>query len=140
MEKVMADVFENVTQANKKAVDAVISFNKIALRAQSQLARQQLAAFENCLEAGTKQLKLASESRDPKELMAAQSEVAVALGEKLVAVAQESLEIQAKTRDELAAWMEDGFKAVKMPDLAKATSELAKVTKAAAKSAATKAA
>lgn len=128
MDKVMSDVIENMSQANKKAVDAVINFNKIALRAHSQLARQQLAAFENCLDAGTKQLKLASESRDPKELMAAQSEVAVALGEKLVAVAQESLEIQAKTRDELAAWMEDGFKAVKMPELAKAVKATTKST------------
>ena len=132
MDKVMADVIDNVTQANKKAVDAMINFNKIALRAQSQLARQQLAALENCIEAGTKQMKLAGETRDPKELMAAQSEVAVALGEKLVAVAQESLEIQAKTRDELAAWIEDGFKAVKMPELAKAAKATAKsATKAA---------
>lgn len=128
MDKVMADVIENVNQANKKAVDAVMSFNKIALRAQSQLARQQLAALENCLEAGTRQMKLASESRDPKELMAAQSEVAVALGEKLVAVAQESLEIQAKTRDELAAWVEEGFKAAKMPELAKAAKAVSKST------------
>jgi len=131
MEKVMSNVFENVTEANKQAVDAVLSFNRIAMRAQSLMARQQLAALEGYLDAGSKNWKLVTETRDPKELVSRQSELAMELGEKLVAVAQESLEIQAQARDELAAWMEDGMKAVKIP-----VASVAKAAKSAKKAAA----
>ena len=126
MEKVMENVFENVTDANKKAVDAVLNLNKIAVRTQGLLARQQLAVLENWLEAGNKHLQMATETRDPKEFMARQTEVAVELGEKLVTVAQESLEIQAQARDELAAWVEDGLKAVKVPSVAEVTKTVKK--------------
>jgi hypothetical protein len=43
----------------------------------------------------------------------------VELGEKLVAVAQEALEIQAQARDEVASLVEDGFKAVNLPTVVK---------------------
>lgn len=131
MDKTTSNVFENVTEANKQAVDAVLNLNRIAMRTQSLMARQQLAALENCLDAGSKQWKLVTETRDPKELMSRQSEVAVELGEKLVAVAQESLEIQAQARDELAAWFEEGMKSVKTP-MASAAKETSKTVKKAA--------
>jgi phasin family protein len=122
MEKVVENVIENVTEANKKAVDAVLNWNKIAVRTQGLLARQNMAVLENWMEAGNKGFKLASETRDPKELVARQTEVAVEFGEKLVAVAQEALDIQAQARDELAALMEDGLKAVNVPTVAKSKS------------------
>lgn len=112
MENFMSNTFERVTEANKTAVDAAVRLNKIAVRAQGLLARQQLAAFENWLEAGTKNMRLAAETRDPKELMAKQAEVAVELGEKLIGVAQEALDIHAQARDELVSMVEEGFSAV----------------------------
>ena len=45
-----------------------------------------------------------------KDLMEQQVEMATRFGEKMVAAAQESLEIQARARDELARVFEDGFK------------------------------
>ena len=132
MEKVMSNVFDNVTEANQQAVDAVLNFNRIAMRTQSLMARQQLAALEGCLDAGSKNWKLVTETRDPRELVSRQSELAMELGEKLVAVAQEALEIQAQARDELAAWMEEGMKAIKVP----AVPAAAKAAKAAKKAAA----
>ena len=115
MDKTVSNVFENVTEAHRKAVDALMGFNKIAVRTQGLLAGQQLAALENVFDAGSKNLQLVSEARDPKELMARQTEVAVALGEKLVAVAQEALDIQTQARDEVATLVEDGLKAVHGP-------------------------
>lgn len=121
MDKSVSNVFENVTEAHKKAVDALMGFNKIAVRTHSLLAGQQLAAMEKLFDAGSRNLQLVSEARDPRELMSRQTEMAVDLGEKLVAVAQEALEIQAQARDEVASLVEDGFKAVnvKMPTVAK---------------------
>ncbi len=121
MDQTVSNVFENVTEAHKKAVDALMGFNKIAVRTQSLLAGQQLAALEKVFDAGSRNLQLATETRDPKELVARQTEVAVELGEKLAAVAQEALDIQVQARDEVASLVEDGFKAVSIPAVAKTT-------------------
>ncbi|NIP46603.1 MAG: TIGR01841 family phasin, partial [Gammaproteobacteria bacterium] len=115
MDKAVSNVFENVTEAHKKAVDALMGFNKIAVRTQGLLAGQQLAALEKVFDAGTRNLQLVSETRDPRELVARQTEVAVELGETLVAVAREALDIQAQARDEVATLVEDGFKAANIP-------------------------
>ena len=119
MDKSVSNVFENVTEAHKKAVDAVMGFNKIAVRTHGLLAGQQLVALEKLFDAGSRNLQLVTESRDPKELMERQTEVAVELGEKLVAVAQEAMDIQAQARDEVTTLVEDGFQAVKVPALVK---------------------
>ena len=119
MDKTVSNVFENVTEAHRMAVDALMGFNRIAVRTQGLLAGQQLAALENVFAAGSKNLQLVTEGRDPKDLMAGQTEVAVQLGEKLVAVAQEALEIQTQARDEVATLVEDGLKAVNVPTVAK---------------------
>lgn len=115
MDKAVSNVFENVTEAHKKAVDALMGLNKIAVRTQGLLAGQQLAALEKVFDAGSRNLQLVSETRDPRELMARQTEVAVELGETLVAVAREALDIQAQARDEVAAMVEDGLKAANIP-------------------------
>ena len=128
MDKAVSNVFENVTEAHKKAVDALMGFNKIAVRTQSLLAGQQLAALEKLFDAGSRNLQLVTETQDPKELVARQTEVAVELGEKLVTVAQEALDIQAQARDEVTTLVEDGFKAVSIPAVTKTT----KTTKKAA--------
>ncbi|GMQ76909.1 MAG: hypothetical protein BMS9Abin01_2212 [Gammaproteobacteria bacterium] len=127
MDKAVSNVFENVTEVHKKAVDALMGFNKIAVRTQGLLANQQLAALERVFDAGSRNLQLATESRDPRELVARQTEVAVELGEKLVAVAQEALDIQAQARDEVATLVEDGFQAVKVPALVKTPKTAKKV-------------
>jgi phasin family protein len=119
MDKTVSNVFENVTEAHRKAVDALMVFNKIAVRTQGLLAGQQLAALENVFDAGSKNLQLVSEARDPRDLMAGQTEVAVQLGEKLVAAVQEALDIQSQARDEVATLVEDGFKAVNVPTVIK---------------------
>ena len=105
-------VLDNVAEANQKAVAAAAELNKIATRTQGLLVGKQIAALETCLDAGAKHLKVATETRDPNEAIKLHAEVAVELGEKLVAATQESLEIQAQARDDLARWVEDGLKAV----------------------------
>jgi phasin family protein len=105
-------VLETVAEANQKAVNAATEFNRIATRTQGLLVRKQIAALETCLDAGAKHMKVAAETQDPKEAIKLHADVAVELGEKLVAATQESFEIQVQARDELARWIEDGIKAV----------------------------
>ena len=131
MDKDVSNVFENVSETQRKAVDAIMGFNKIAVRTQGLLAGQHLAALEKVLDAGSRNWQLVSETRDPRELMARQTEVAVELGESLVAVAREALDIQAQARDEVATLVEDGFKAANLPTVTK-TAKTAKATSKAA--------
>lgn len=106
-------MLESVAEANQKVMVAATEFSKIATRTQGLLVRRQIAALETCLDAGTEHLKVASQTQDPKEAMKRHTEVAVELGEKLVAAAQEALEIQVQARDAMGRWMEDGMNMVK---------------------------
>jgi len=131
MDKAVTNVIDNVTEAQQKAVDAVMGFNKIAVRTQGLLAGQHLAALEKVLDAGSRNWQLVSETKDPRELMARQTEVAVELGESLVAVVRESLDIQAQARDEVATLVEDGFKAANIPAVTKSAKTSKNASKAA---------
>ncbi len=106
-------MLEGVAEAGHKAVAAAAELNKIATRTQGALVRKQIATLETCLDTGTQYLKVAADVRDPKEVMKRNTELAVALGEKLVAATQETLEIQVQARDELARWFEDGMNVAK---------------------------
>ena len=106
-------MLESVAAANQKAVLAATELNRIATRTQGLLVRRQFAVLETCLDAGTRHLSVATRTQDPKEAMKRHTEVAVELGEKLVAAAQEALEIQVQARDAIGRWMEDGMNAVK---------------------------
>ncbi len=112
MEQVYTDVMKNVSEVNKQAIESVLRFNRIAVRAQGLLARQQLSAMESYLDAGTRHLDLVGKTQDPQELIKMATEINVELGEKLMSLAQESMDIQAQARDEITSWFEDGVKAV----------------------------
>ena len=135
MEQAYTDVLKNVSDVNKQAIESVLRFNRIAMRAQGLMARQQLSAMESYLDAGTRHLDLVGKTQDPQELVKLATEINVELGEKLMALAQESMDIQAQARDEVTSWFEDGVKSVQ-----KQTETATKATKAAAKSSPKKAA
>ena len=122
---------ETFGNANRQALDAALRFNKMMLRMQGLLARQQLAAFESLVAAGSKQLRLVGEIKDPKDLVSKQAEVAVELGEKMMAVAQESFDIQSQAREELTTMVEEGMKAVPGLDAAAEKAPAKTVRKAA---------
>lgn len=108
-----SNIFESVAEANQKAVAVAAELNKIATRTQGELVRKQISILESCLDAGTKHLKVVAETRDPQEFVKRETELAVEFGEKLVANAQESLEIQVQAREEMSRWFEEGLKDVR---------------------------
>ena len=112
MEQVYNDVVKNVSDMNKQAMESVLRLSRIAVRTQGLLARQQLSVVENYIEAGTKHMNLVSTTRDPQEIIKLASEINVELGEKLMALAQESMDIGAQARDELTSMVEDGIQEV----------------------------
>ncbi len=111
MEQVYNDVMKNVSDMNKTAMESILSFSRIAVRTQGLLARQQLSVVENYIAAGAKHLDLVTKTQDPQEMVKLASEINVELGEKLMAVAQESMEIGTQARDELTSMVEEGIEA-----------------------------
>ena len=109
MEQVYNDVLKNVSDMNKQAMESVLRLSRIAVRTQGLLARQQLSVVENYIDAGAKHLDLVGKTQDPQEVIKLASEINVSLGEKLMAVAQESMDIGAQARDELTSLVEEGI-------------------------------
>lgn len=140
MEQAYTDVFKNVSEVNKQAIESVLRFNRIAVRAQGLLARHQLSAMESYLDAGTRHLDLVGKTQDPQELVKLATEINVELGEKLMALTQESMDIQSQARDEVTSWFEDSVKAVQKQAEKQSEAATTATTKAASKSAPKKAA
>jgi len=115
MGNVLTEMVEGVADARLAALNSATALNRIATRTRGLLVRQQLRALERCLEAGSRQLQLAAEVREPKDLLVRQTEIAKQLGEQLLAAAQEGLELQAQVRSELAHWAEDGLESTRTP-------------------------
>lgn len=134
MEQAYTDVLKNVTEVNKQAVESVLRLNRIAVRTQGLLARQQLSAVETYLDTGTKHLDLVSKTKDPQEMIKLATEINAELGEKLLSIVQEAMNIQAQARDEFTSWFEDGVKAVQK-QAEKQSAVPAKAVKSATKSA-----
>jgi phasin family protein len=113
MEQNFSTMLDSMAQANEKAMTAAAELQRIATRTHGQMVRKQIDTLESCLDAGARHVKVATEARDPKEAFQQHTELAVELGEKLVAATQEAFEIQVQARDELARWFEQGMNAVK---------------------------
>lgn len=134
MEQVYNDVVKNVSDMNKQAMESVLRLSRIAVRTQGLLARQQLSVVENYIDAGTKHLNVVSTTRDPQEIVKLASEINVELGEKLMALAQESMDIGAQARDELTSMVEEGIQEVQKK-AEEAGAAAVKTTKSASKTA-----
>ncbi len=128
-------MFERVTQANKRALESTMKINEIALRTQGELFRRQLGLFEECLEVGTRQLKLLTEGRDPREVVTQGAEVSMELGQKMAGTFQEALKLQAEARDEIVKVVEDVFKGMEPAKTGKPETRSTSATKAAPKAA-----
>jgi hypothetical protein len=103
----------SVAEVNQKVVDTATALNKIAARTQGQIARRQFAAFEDCLDAGSRHLHVVTQVADPTQAMKRHAEVAVELGEKLVAATQATIELQVQARDEVVSLIEKGMQSAK---------------------------
>jgi len=113
MDHNISSMLDGMVQANEKVFSAAADLTRMATRAHGMMVRGQIGTLETCLEAGARHLKVATETRDPKEAFQQHTEVALELGEKLVAATQEAFEIQVQARDELARWVGEGVNAVK---------------------------
>jgi len=113
MDHNISNMLDGMVQANEKVFSAAADLTRMATRAHGMMVRGHIGTFESCLDAGARHLRVATETQDPKEAFQQHTEVALELGEKLVAAAQEAFEMQVQARDELVRWVGEGVNAVK---------------------------
>ncbi|MET0106481.1 MAG: phasin family protein [Sedimenticola sp.] len=85
------------------------ALGELNLRTWEKLAEAQMATFSLFVDTGIAQMKLATESKDPKELVNGQVELARKLGEELVTKGRETMELTNEARDEYSALVEKGI-------------------------------
>jgi len=129
MEKVFEQVYSQVTDANKGAVESWVRLNEIAARTHNQLTEQQIALLESYVETGSKQLQLVADAKDPKGYFSQQAALMSQLGERVVGIVQKTVEIQGQAREELAQLIKDGVRTAEAKSPVKATAKEAKGTK-----------
>jgi len=115
-------ILNSIEKFNKSMIGSVKTLGEINMRTLERLTERQIEVASDYLDGGMKQIKLASESKDPQGVLSAQSKLATEYGEKFVEHAKKTAEIFAETKAELAGWIEDGMKAIGTTPLVKAAS------------------
>ncbi len=92
--------------------ESMRTLNELNLRTWEKLANRQLETFSLLLETGAQLFKLTSETRDIKELISGEVELAKQFGETIVAKSRENLKVANELRDEYSAWIESGVSTI----------------------------
>lgn len=75
-----------------------------------KIAKQQKAVLDQCLEASDKQMSLATESKDYRELFSAQAELVSQQSQKFVDLAREVAKVMEEARTDMSSWLESSVK------------------------------
>ena len=104
------DIIKQITEINQTAAVSVKALTDINTKAVKAIFEKQSEIFNIVLEAGTKQVSLATEAKDAGKLVAAQTKLAKETGEKVVAIAGSTQAITETYKTELTGWVEAGVK------------------------------
>lgn len=102
------DIIEQFNKLNKTAAESLKALTDINVKAVKALSEKQFEIFNICLEAGSQQVALASETNEMDKLINAQVKLARDTGEKVAAAAASSQEIANTYKTELTSWVEKG--------------------------------
>jgi len=105
--QLLFDTYRRIDDLNVRMAHAALRLHKIGTRAEGLLAQQRLTMVEACLHAGAEQLRTLAAAPHPKETVTTQAQIATELGDRLVAAAGITLDVQAQLRAELLQWVED---------------------------------
>ena len=94
-----------VMKANETFMASVMNVSAVAMEAQEQMAKRQLAISEKALAAGNRQFDLLEDVKDAGDFVTKSSELAAGFGQDMVAVMQETMEMQAELAGKFMAAM-----------------------------------
>jgi len=100
--------FEQIESLSKAAYDSAKELEAIGTRMVEKLAEQQFQAVNAALQTGARQIGLVSETRDYKDLVAAQVKLVSEYNEGFIDSARKTTAILSDARNALAGWMEKG--------------------------------
>lgn len=99
-------IAEQVADVTRKMVASVTGLQKVNERTMKDLAKQQVEAAEAFVTVGSKQLKGLSKMKSVQDVMDAQADVAAEVGKMMVSQAKQTMEVLARSQEELKALIE----------------------------------
>lgn len=92
---------EQMGEVGKSVLDAMFRLQEINDRTLQRLAQHQFAAAGDYMSTGVKQLKVMNDTKDAKDVLAKQVELASELSEKMMGHAQQAIDVIAQSKKEL---------------------------------------
>jgi len=104
------EVYDQWLELAKNAAEPMLKFNEITARALEKTARQQFDLARDYMDLGARQVQLLNEAKDPQKWLQGQGEMATEFGKKMMARAQELVDLATQTQKDMTAWMEETSK------------------------------
>jgi len=95
-------------EMGNKGFERLNALGELNLKVWESLAARQIDALNLLMEQGTRQMKLATESKGYNEYVKGQVELARETGERLMAETKTNLQLAGQVRDDYRAWFQQG--------------------------------
>ena len=95
-------------EMGNKGFERLNALGELNLKVWESLAARQLDAVNLLMEQGTRQMKLATESKGYNEYVKGQVEIARETGERLMAETKTNMQLAGQVRDDYRAWVQQG--------------------------------
>jgi phasin family protein len=104
------ELVQQWTELNKTAMEAIKELGEINTNAMTKLTQRQMEMVSLYMEGSAKQLEALSQAKGVPDLISAQSGLFAQLNEKLMANAQQTMDVLAAVKQDLTDWVEKGMK------------------------------
>jgi phasin family protein len=105
------EVYDQWLELAKNAAEPMLKLNELSARTLEKMARQQFDMARDYMDFGARQVQLLSEAKDPAKWVQTQGEMATELSKKMMARADELVQLATETQKEMSAWAESTAKA-----------------------------
>lgn len=102
-----AEMFNDL---GSKGYNSLRQLGELQMAAWNGLMEKQMTAFGMVFDSAVAQVKLASEGKEPQELLREQVELNRKLAEQMMETTRESVELVQKNGEDVRAWAEDAIK------------------------------
>lgn len=105
-----SEVYAQWVEFAKNATEPMLRFNELSARALEKAARQQFDLARDYMDLGSRQVQLLNEAKDPQTWVQAQGDLASEFSKKMMARAEEFMQLATETQKEMAQWAEAAAK------------------------------
>ena len=95
-------------EMGNKGFEHLNALGELNLKVWETVAARQVEAFNLVMEQGSRQMKLATESKGYNEYVKGQVELARETGERVMAETKSNLQLAGQVRDDYRAWFQQG--------------------------------